>query len=168
MERSRMGHVTNYHGGYVPYWPLTLFGYSKELTKWLFKQTNKQRNIKYGYWLQKTNVAKSFSYLAICINIIKRFFFWGGGGDAACPPYKQEIFLAVVQASIKKELTLIQEFAERERSCAEFCIFLRWPSSRLIFTFEKIGELRGKLTALLRMARLNKVEDGNSKQCRQL
>ena len=45
MERShsiaRMGHVTNYHGGYVPYWPLALFGYSKELTNWLFKQTNK-------------------------------------------------------------------------------------------------------------------------------
>ena len=45
MERShsiaRMGHVTNYQGGYVPYWPLALFGYSKELTNWLFKQTNK-------------------------------------------------------------------------------------------------------------------------------
>ena len=40
--------------------------------------------------------------------------------------------------------------------------------SRLIFTFEKIGELRGRMISLLRMARLNKVEDGNSKRGRKL
>ena len=41
------------------------------------------------------------------------------------------------------------------------CRILHFPAldSRLIFTFEKIGELRGRMTALSRMARLNKVED---------
>ena len=50
------------------------------------------------------------------------------------------------------------------------CRILHFPAldSRLIFTFEKIGELRGRMTALLRMARLNKVEEGNSKRGRKL
>ena len=134
---------------------------------YLNKQTNKQSNIKYGYWLQKTNVAKNVSYLAICINIIKRIFLGGEGGRRRLSPLKTGNFSRSSLGVNQKRINF------NSRVCGKgtiMCRILHFPAldSRLIFTFEKIGELRGRMTALLRMARLRMGIQNGVENCKPL
>ena len=112
-------------------------------------------------------MAKNVSYLAICINIIKRIFLGGEGGRRRLSPLKTGNFSRSSLGVNQKRINF------NSRVCGKgtiMCKILHFSAldSRLIFTFEKIGELRGRMTSLLRMVRLNKVEDGNSKRGRQL
>ena len=113
-------------------------------------------------------MAKNVSYLAICINIIKRIISLGGeGGRRRLSPLKTGNFSRSSPGVNQKSLN----FNSRVRGKGTIlCRILHLPTldSRLIFTFEKIGERRGRMTALLRMARLNRVEGRNSKRGRQL
>lgn len=112
-------------------------------------------------------MAKNVSYLAICINIIKRIFFGGEGGRRRLSPLKTGNFSRSSLGVNQKRINF------NSRVCGKgtiMCRILHFPAldSRLIFTFEKIGEFRGRMTALLRMARLRMGIQNGVENCKPL